>query len=55
MRQISAISCASRGRSKGEWYSSEHRQMIEFGSRKWSNAISTVLKDFMVAIVYETD
>lgn len=49
------ISCASRGRSKGLWHLSAHRQMIEFGSRKCSNAISTVQKDFMIAILYETD
>jgi len=54
MKLISAIGCASRGRSKGEWHHSEHRQMLEIGSDRFSNAISTVLKDFMVALVYET-
>ena len=50
-----AISCAARGRSKGEWYSSEHCQMLEMGTDKFSNAISSVQKDYMVAIVYEKD
>lgn len=54
MRLISAISCASRGRSKGEWHNSEHRQMLEMNSDRFSNAISTVQKDFMVALFYET-
>ena len=53
MRRISAIGCASRGRANGEWYSSEHRQMLEMGSRLWSNAISGVQKDYMVCLVYE--
>lgn len=55
MTQYNYIGCASRGRSRGDWYSSEHRQMIEFNSRRWSNAISTVLKDFMVSVIDETD
>lgn len=54
MKLVNAISCASRGRSKGEWHNSEHRQMLEINSDRFSNAISTVLKDFMVAFVYET-
>lgn len=54
MKSISVIGCASRGRSKGDWYGSEHRQMLEMNSDRFSNAISTVLKDFMVALVYET-
>ena len=51
MRLISAISCASRGRSKGEWHNSEHRQMLEMNSDKFSNAISSVQKDYMVCLV----
>ena len=53
MKLISAIGCASRGRSKGEWHHSEHRQMLEINSDKFSNAISSVQKDYMVALVYE--
>ena len=49
-----AVSCAVRGRSKGEWYSSEHRQMLEIGTYI-SNAISSVQKDYLVAIYDETD
>lgn len=55
MKLISVIGCASRGRSNGEWHSSEHRQMLEMNSDKFSNAISSVQKDYMVALVYETD
>ena len=55
MRMVSVIGCAQRGRSNGDWHSSEHRQMIEFNSRRWSNAISTVQKDFMIAILYDKD
>lgn len=50
-----AISCASRGRSKGGWHSSEHKQVLEMGSDMFSNAISSVQKDYMVCFVYETD
>lgn len=49
-----AISCAIRGRSRGEWHSSEHRQMLEMGT-EISNALSSVQKDYMVAMVYEKD
>lgn len=47
-----AISCAVRGRSRGEWHSSEHRQMLETGT-EISNALSSVQKDYMVCMVYE--
>lgn len=49
-----SISCAIRGRSKGEWHSSEHRQMLELGSDRFSNALSSVQKDYLVALLYET-
>ena len=39
-------SCAFRGRSKGDWYESEHRQKLEIGSDTISNCISSVTKDF---------
>ena len=55
MKLISAIGCASRGRSKGEWHNSEHRQMLEMNSDRFSNAISSVQKDYMVCLVYEKD
>ena len=55
MKLISAIGCASRGRSKGEWHDSERRQMLEMNSGRFSNAISSVQKDYMVCLVYETD
>lgn len=51
--QMRAISCALRGRSKGEWYSSEHRQMLELGSDAFSNALSSVQKDYLVCLISE--
>lgn len=48
-----AIGCAFRGRSKGEWHESEHRQMLELNSDLYSNAISSVQKDYMIALIYE--
>lgn len=45
--------CAFRGRSRGEWHSSEHHQMLELGPDTVSNAISTVQKDYLVALIYE--
>lgn len=55
MKQIRAIGCASRGRSYDDWYTSEHRQMLELNSDKFSNAISGVTKDYMIALLYETE
>lgn len=49
------ISCAARGRSNGEWHSSKHYQMLELGSERFSNALSSVQKDYMAALVYEKD
>lgn len=54
MKTIKAIGCAIRGRSKGKWHNSEHIQMLEMNSDRFSNAISTVQKDFLVALFYET-
>lgn len=36
---------AARGRSEGDWYETEHRQRLEFGSSEASNTISSVDKD----------
>jgi hypothetical protein len=55
MKLVRVIGCASRGRSIGEWHSSPHRQMLELNSDKWSNVISGVQKDYIVALVYESD
>lgn len=41
-------SCASRGRSNGDWHSSEHQQKLEIGSGDFSNCISSVTKDFLL-------
>jgi hypothetical protein len=54
MKLINSIGCASRGRSNGGWYESEHKQMLEMNSDRFSNAVSTVQKDYMVALIYET-
>lgn len=55
MKRVDVIGCASRGRSKGKWHKSEHGQTIEFNSRIYSNSITTVQKDFFVALIYETN
>ena len=55
MRLSRAIGCASRGRCEGDWRDSEHYQKIELNSELFSNAVSTVQKDYMVALVYEVD
>ena len=52
MKVSRAISCAVRGRSRGEWHSSEHRQMLEIGT-EISNTLSSVQKDYMVCMIYE--
>lgn len=41
-------SCASRGRSDGDWYQSEHRQKLEVRYDGISNAVTSLQKDFMV-------
>jgi len=55
MKVIAVISCASRGRSRGGWYESEHYQQLELNSRDYSNSITSLLKDFMILEVYEGD
>lgn len=46
-------SCAFRGRSRGGWYESEHRQMLEMGSDVFSNCVSSVAKDFLLCEIYD--
>lgn len=46
------LSCAMRGRSKGDWSISEHRQMLEIGT-DISNSITSVAKDSLVIEIYE--
>lgn len=46
------VSCAIRGRSSGDWYSSEHRQMFELGT-DISNSVTSVQKDSLVCEIYE--
>lgn len=41
-------SCASRGRSDGDWHTSEHRQKLELGSEIISNAVTGIQKDYML-------
>lgn len=45
-------SCALRGRSSGEWHSSEHYMRLEAGTDV-SNCISSVAKDFLVMEIYD--
>ncbi len=43
------ISCASRGRGDG------NRQTLEMNSPDYANSLTSVRKDCMIAIVYESD
>jgi hypothetical protein len=43
---------AMRGRSEGDWYHSEHRQMLETRCDA-TNSITTVAKDNYVIEVYD--
>lgn len=49
------ISCASRGRSKGDWDKGRHRQMLELNSDRYSNAVTSLQKDYMIAMVYDNE
>lgn len=49
---MEVISCAMRGRSDGDWHSSDHQQRLEMGG-VISNSITSVLKDFMICEIYE--
>lgn len=49
---MKAISCAMRGRSGGDWYLSEHKQLLELGT-DISNSITSVQKDSLVCEIYE--
>ena len=46
------LSCAIRGRSDGDWYTSEHRQCLEIGNDV-SNAVTSVTKDCLLIEIYE--
>ena len=43
-------SCAIRGLSKGNWYSSMHKQMLEIGTDV-ANSITGVSKDSLILVV----
>ena len=45
--------CAIRGRSDGEWHTSEHHQMLEIGQGDFSNSITSVAKDTLIIEIYE--
>lgn len=49
------ISCASRGRSIGDWDKGGHRQMLELNSDRYSNAVTSLQKDYMIAMVYDNE
>ena len=46
---MKVMTCALRGRSDGEWHTFAHYQRLEVGGHI-SNAVSTVLKDFLILI-----
>ena len=48
---MKALTCATRGRSDGDWHESEHRQRLEVGGQI-SNSITSVAKDSLV-LIYE--
>lgn len=48
------LSCAMRGRSEGEWYSTPHRQRLEIGTAI-SNAVTSVLKDCLIIEIKNDD
>lgn len=43
---------AIRGRSEGNWYTSEHTQKIEFRGLQ-SSSLTSVAKDNMIIYMYE--
>lgn len=46
------LTCAIRGRSDGDWRSSEHEQRLEIGT-DIANSITSVSKDSMILVTYE--
>lgn len=52
MREIKVA--ASRGRSDGDWYSSEHHQALEIRLGEYSNSLTSVAKDNYI-LEYESN
>lgn len=46
------LTCAIRGRSAGDWYTSEHQQCLEIGG-DISNAVTSVSKDSLIIYIDE--
>ncbi len=55
MKLIKAIGCAFRGRSNGDWNTSEHKQQLELNSERYANSVTSVSKDSMLCLIYESD
>lgn len=49
---MKVLSCAIRGRSKGDWHTTAHTQTLELGCNV-SNSITSVAKDSYVIEIYE--
>lgn len=44
--------CAMRGRSDGEWHTSDHHQKLEIGD-ELANSITSIAKDSLICEIYE--
>ena len=51
---IAARVMAMRGRSKGDWHTSEHNQQCELGE-DITNSLTSVAKDNYVVEIYDTE
>lgn len=48
------LTCAIRGRSDGDWYTSEHHQCLEIGG-DISNAVTSVSKDSLIILIEDEE
>lgn len=46
---------AARGRCKGDWFGSEHTQILEIGGNQFSHTITHVAKDNYIVEIYRDD
>ena len=49
------MSCAFRGRSKGDWRTSSHYQQLEILGGEFANSITSVAKDSLIIEIYKTN
>ena len=48
------LTCAIRGRSDGDWHTSEHRQRLEIGDNI-ANSITSVNKDSLIILIEDEE